>query len=116
MSTKHPLNMISQLRHCTQEMMASLSHLRTTISDDFARELDAISRNIRHLEQSANLLHVQVETKMIETRFTPPKRISLLLKASLNTVAATGACGRHQQARRHNQQGGHSHATDWKTN
>lgn len=74
MNKKHPLTVITQLRHCTNDMMASLSHLRTSISEDFARELDAIARNLQNLDQSANLLRVQVETKMIETRFTPGQR------------------------------------------
>lgn len=74
MNKKHPLTVISQLRHYTNDMMASLSHLRTAVSEDFARELDAISRNLRNLDQSANLLRVQVETKMIETRFNRRQR------------------------------------------
>lgn len=76
MSKGHPLTVISQLRHYTNDMMAALSQLRTAISDDFTRELDALSSNIQHLQQSTRVLHVQVETRMIEKRFTRSDRLS----------------------------------------
>lgn len=72
MNKRHPLHAIHQIRHCAQDMMASLSQLKRSISDEFACELEDLSRNIQQLEQSSNLLRVRVKTRMIERRFNPP--------------------------------------------